>query len=43
VCVGVGILAAFLVLRPPRRTQPQEILDSERVSSELTEPIAQAA
>jgi hypothetical protein len=43
VCVGVGILAAFLVLRPPRRTRPQEVLDAERISSESTERVAQAA
>jgi EmrB/QacA subfamily drug resistance transporter len=43
VCVGGGILAAFLVLRPPRRSRPQEILDEERVSPELVDSIAQAA
>jgi EmrB/QacA subfamily drug resistance transporter len=44
-CVGLGVLAAFLVLRPPS-TRPQEILDEERVSSELAdqaELVAQAA
>ncbi len=43
VCVAGGILAAFLVLRPPARTRPQEIPDAERTSSELVEPVAQAA
>ncbi len=42
VCVSLGILAAFAVLRPPAEL-PQEILDAERVSSELAEPVAQAA
>ena len=42
VCVGLGILAAFLVLRPPA-WRAQEVEDEERVSSELAEPIAQAA
>ena len=42
VCVGVGILAAFLVLRPPR-ARPQEIIDSERIVSESSEQVAQAA
>jgi hypothetical protein len=42
VCVGAGILAAFLVLRPPA-VREQEVEDEERMSSELAEPIAQAA
>ncbi len=45
-CVGLGVLAAFLVLRPPGSAQSQEVLDadSERISSELVaEPVAQAA
>jgi EmrB/QacA subfamily drug resistance transporter len=42
-CVGVGILAAFLILRPPAAAQPQEILDEERIGAELPELIAQAA
>jgi EmrB/QacA subfamily drug resistance transporter len=42
VLVAGGILAAFLVLRTPGRSQPQEIHDAER-SSELAESIAQAA
>jgi EmrB/QacA subfamily drug resistance transporter len=41
-CVGLGILAAFLVLRPPA-ARVQELEDEERMSSELAEPIAQAA
>jgi EmrB/QacA subfamily drug resistance transporter len=40
--VGVGILAAFLVLRPPA-AMSQEIGDVEDIGSELTERIAQAA
>jgi EmrB/QacA subfamily drug resistance transporter len=43
VCVALGILAAFLTLRPPGTAQPQEIVDDERTSYELLEPIAQAA
>ncbi|HYB22983.1 MAG TPA: MFS transporter, partial [Solirubrobacteraceae bacterium] len=43
VLVAAGILAAFLVLRTPGSTQPREILDAERTSPELVEPIAQAA
>ncbi|HWJ50807.1 MAG TPA: MFS transporter [Solirubrobacteraceae bacterium] len=46
VCVSGGILAAFLLLRPPAASLPQEVLDvdAERVSSErMSEPIAQAA
>jgi hypothetical protein len=45
VCVGLGVLAAFLVLRPPAATQPEQILDIEvgGASSDLAEPIAQAA
>jgi EmrB/QacA subfamily drug resistance transporter len=44
-CVAGGILAAFLVLRPPASTQPQQILNIgvEGASSEPVEPIAQAA
>jgi EmrB/QacA subfamily drug resistance transporter len=45
-CVGLGILAAFLILRPPS-TMTQEIdVEEERMSSELVgalEPAAQAA
>jgi EmrB/QacA subfamily drug resistance transporter len=45
VCVGLGILAAFLVLRTPAAMQPQQILDIdvEGAGAELAEPIAQAA
>ena len=45
VCVGLGVLAAFLVLRPPAATQPEQILDIDvgGASSALVEPIAQAA
>ncbi|MGA2452279.1 MAG: MFS transporter [Solirubrobacteraceae bacterium] len=39
--VSVGVLAAFLVLRPPAVTD--QLVDAERVSSEMTEQIAQAA
>ncbi len=42
VCVGLGILAAFLVLRPPA-VREQEVEDEQRIGSELVEPIAQAA
>ncbi|MCW3018179.1 MAG: drug resistance transporter, EmrB/QacA subfamily [Solirubrobacterales bacterium] len=44
VCVGLGVLAAFALLRPPAST-PQQILDVEveGASPELAEPIAQAA
>jgi EmrB/QacA subfamily drug resistance transporter len=49
--VGVGILAALLILRRPASAQPQEVeaLEGERASSELlptrpaTEPTVQAA
>jgi hypothetical protein len=43
-CVAVGIVAAFVVLRPPRRTQPQlvEAPDADDTVRER-EPIAQAA
>jgi len=42
-CVSLGVLAAFLLLRPPAASAPQEIFDAEIVSSELAEPVAQAA
>jgi EmrB/QacA subfamily drug resistance transporter len=42
VCVSLGILAAFLVLRPPA-SRVREVEDAERMSAELAEPIAQAA
>jgi EmrB/QacA subfamily drug resistance transporter len=44
ICVAGGILASFLVLRPPA-TRAQEVLDVdlEGASSELAEPIVQAA
>jgi MFS family permease len=42
VCVTLGILAAFVVLRPPA-SRVQEVEDAELMSSELAEPIAQAA
>ena len=44
--VAGGILAAFLLLRPPAASLPQEIedVDAERMISErMSEPIAQAA
>jgi EmrB/QacA subfamily drug resistance transporter len=41
-CVGLGVLAAFLVLRPPAATQPQQILDVD-VEDASAELIAQAA
>ncbi|HTW42270.1 MAG TPA: MFS transporter [Solirubrobacteraceae bacterium] len=43
ILVAGGILAAFLVLRTPGSSQPQEVPDAERASAELAEPIAQAA
>jgi EmrB/QacA subfamily drug resistance transporter len=46
-CVGLGILAAFLVLRPPASTVAQEVdVEAERMSSELVgalEPVGQPA
>ena len=46
-CVGLGILAAFLVLRPPAGTVVQEVdVEAERMSSELVgalEPVGQPA
>ena len=36
-CVGLGILAAFLILRPPAGTVAQELdVEEERMSSELS-------
>ena len=45
ICVAGGILAAFLVLRPPGASRGQEVLDADaqRASSELVEPVVQAA
>ncbi len=45
VCVTLGILAAFLLLRPPAAMESQQILDVdvEGASSELAGQIAQAA
>ncbi len=40
VCVGVGILATFLVLRPPARGSEQEVREAAPAPSE---PVAQAA
>jgi EmrB/QacA subfamily drug resistance transporter len=46
-CVALGILAAFLILRPPAGTVMQEVdVEEERMSSELLgalEPVAQPA
>jgi MFS family permease len=46
-CVGLGILAALLILRPPAGTVAQEVdVEEERMSSELLgalEPVAQPA
>jgi EmrB/QacA subfamily drug resistance transporter len=45
VCVSLGILAAFLVLRPPAARE-QEVVDEERMDSELVgapELVAEAA
>jgi EmrB/QacA subfamily drug resistance transporter len=46
-CVGLGILAAFLILRPPAGTVAQEVdVEVERMSSELVgalEPVGQPA
>jgi EmrB/QacA subfamily drug resistance transporter len=37
VCVGLGVLAAFVLLRPPATSERQEILDEDLLSSELAE------
>ena len=46
-CVGLGILAAFLTLRPPASTVAQVLdVEEERMSSELVgalEPVGQPA
>jgi EmrB/QacA subfamily drug resistance transporter len=46
-CVALGILAAFLILRPPAGTVAQEVdVEEERMSSELVgalEPVGQPA
>ena len=42
VCVGIGILAAVLMLRPPTSSLPQEVED-ELEAEAATQPIAQLA
>ena len=46
ICVAAGILAAFLVLRPPSASVAQEVEDFETAQAErlgAAQPVAQAA